>query len=284
MPSVSQGASGTVVSAVDRVTGHEVAVKVVAKHWNASRHQRSALHREAALWRRACNATRQAGQFIAIEEDANNYYIVSEKCHGGSLQQLLDTRGVLTEGELSQVAWCVLTFLSDMHKSSIYYGDMKPGNVILKDIYPCNSDPGCLAVRVIDFGCSQLVSGAQDSGAPLRAMAGSPLFLAPEILSGAYGLPADMWAFGVTLYMLVCNRMPFWLEPISALESSDIEAINLAIRYNPVLFAGAQWRGVSEDLKDLICGLLEKDPARRLTAEQAMQHAWFTSARDMCLV
>ncbi|GFR48242.1 hypothetical protein Agub_g10105 [Astrephomene gubernaculifera] len=275
---LGQGAMGTVVSACDRVTGEEVAVKVVAKQSNAGRHQRSALHREASLWRRACAASRQAGRFIAIEEDASNYYIIAEKCNGGSLQQMLDDRGALSEVELSQVAWCVLTFLSDMHSQSMYYGDLKPGNVILKDVYPCSSDPGCLNVRVVDFGCSQLVT----HGSPLRSLSGSPLFLAPEVITGAYGLPADMWAFGVMLFMLICNRLPFWLEPIPYLEQLDMDSIHDAIRYNPVLFAGPKWRGVSEELKDLICGLLEKDPARRLTAAKAMEHPWFESTKDMC--
>ncbi len=62
------------------------------------------------------------------------------------------------------------------------------GNVILKDVYPCGSEGGCLNVRVVDFGCSQLVV----PGTPLRGMSGSPLFVAPEIIGGAYGLPADM--------------------------------------------------------------------------------------------
>ncbi|GIL55570.1 hypothetical protein Vafri_11123 [Volvox africanus] len=278
---LGQGAMGTVVSATDRVTGEEVAVKVLVKQRNAGRHQRAALHREAGLWRKAYAASRQAGRFIAIEEDASNFYIVSEKCHGGSLQQMLYERGALTEAELSQVAWCILTFLSDLHSHSIYYGDLKPGNVILKDVYPCNSDPGCLSVRVIDFGCSQIVS----PGSPLRTLSGSPLFLAPEIIKGSYGLQADMWALGVTLYMLICNRLPFWLEPIDQLEQLlDVDSINTAIEYSPVLFAGKHWRGVSEDLKDLICGLLEKDPARRLTAVMAMQHPWFSSAKEMCRV
>ncbi|PNH11578.1 Calcium-dependent protein kinase 13 [Tetrabaena socialis] len=277
-PELGQGSFGNVHSAINRASGQEVAVKLVAKQRHAGRNQRSALHREASLWKRACLATAQAGQFHAIEEDASNFYLVSEKCDGGSLQQMLDTRGVLKEAELGQVAWCVLTFLQGMHQNSIYYGDLKPGNVILKDAYPCTAEPPCLNVRVVDFGCSQLVS----PGSPLRAMSGSPLFLAPEIISGAYGLPADMWAMGCTLYMLVCNRLPFWLEPIPQLECFDLDAINGGIQYSPVLFAGAKWRGVSEELKDLICGLLEKDPARRLTSEQAKQHSWFANAKEMC--
>ncbi|KAG2430768.1 hypothetical protein HYH02_013607 [Chlamydomonas schloesseri] len=291
--SLGQGAFGAVHTAVHKATGEEVAVKVVSKQRNAGRNQRGALHREAQLWKRACAASRQACRFLAIEEDATNYYIISEKCDGGSLQQMLDARGSLKEEELSQVAWCVLTFLSDLHKSGIYYGDLKPGNVILKDEYPCSGASssgggggggGCLNVRVVDFGCSQLVSGSSDA-APLRGLAGSPLFLAPEILKGSgYGLPADMWALGVSMYMLLCGRLPFWLESVPQLEALDMDSINLGIMYNPVLFAGAQWKGVSEPLKELICGLLEKDPARRLTAAQAMEHPWFAAAKEMCAV
>ena len=60
---------------------------------------------QATLWRKAYAASKQAGRFMFIEEDTSNYYIVSEKCHGGSLQQMLDARGALTEAELTQVAW-----------------------------------------------------------------------------------------------------------------------------------------------------------------------------------
>ncbi|PNW88874.1 hypothetical protein CHLRE_01g048650v5 [Chlamydomonas reinhardtii] len=281
---LGQGAYGMVHTALNKATGEEVAVKVVAKQRNAGRNQRGSLHREAQLWKRACVASRQACQFFAIEEDAVNYYIISEKCDGGSLQQMLDARGSLKEEELSQVAWCVLSFLGDLHKSGIYYGDLKPGNVILKDEYPCTSGAlgSCLNVRVVDFGCSQLVSTSE--AAPLRGLAGSPLFLAPEILKGSYGLPADMWALGVSMYMLLCGKLPFWLESVPQLEQLDMDSINLGIMYNPVLFAGAQWKGVSEQLKDLICGLLEKDPARRLTAAQAMEHPWFAAAKETCAV
>lgn len=77
----------------------------------------------------------------------------------------------------------------DPHQTLLLSVSVRPtGNVILKDVYPCGSEGGCLNVRVVDFGCSQLVV----PGTPLRGMSGSPLFVAPEIIGGAYGLPADM--------------------------------------------------------------------------------------------
>lgn len=219
-----------------------------------------------------------------MEEDFANFYIVQERCRGGSLQQVLDVQGGLVEDELSEVAFCVLTFLDSMHRNNIYFGDLKPGNVILKDEYtrPCPGDSpdevrrGCLNVKVVDFGCSQLVSG------PLRAVAGTPLFSSPELIGGSYGLPADMWALGVMLYTLVSNRLPFWLEPVGDLELLDVDAVYSSILHSPVIFAGARWRGVSEPLKDLICSLLEKDPEQRLTAAQALEHPWFAAAQETC--
>jgi serine/threonine protein kinase len=104
--------------------GDELAVKIVPK-CSVGRQQRSALNREAQIWRRACQATSQAARFIAVEEDASQFYILSEKLDGGNLQQMLDTRGVLAEHELAQVAFCCSQFLADMHRSGLYYGDMK---------------------------------------------------------------------------------------------------------------------------------------------------------------
>lgn len=86
------------------------------------------------------------------------------------------------------------------------------------------------------------------------------------------------------LYTLICARLPFWLEPVSDLEELDLDSIYASIRYSPVLFAGKLWKGVSEELKDLVCGLLEKDPSRRLSAEAALEHPWFAQAREMCEV
>jgi serine/threonine protein kinase len=269
---------------------------------------------QANIWRRACAASQQAARIHSIEEDYQNFYIVQERCRGGSLQQLVDSGEGLNEEELGEVAFCVLTFLSSMHRNGIYYGDLKPGNVILKDAcpHPCSlpapddtsasadaaRSSRCMNVRVVDFGSSQLVSST-----PLRGITGTPFFLAPEVIGGSYGLPADMFALGVMLYTLVTpNKLPFWLEPINQLEDSlglsgdsmqegaaalQADAIHIifdSIVHNPVIFAGAKWKGVSEPLKDLICSLLAKDPADRLTAQQALEHPFFATALDACLV
>ncbi len=227
---------------------------------------------------------------------------------------------------------------------------------MLRKAYECRAgspaasrdDDACLAVRIIDFGCSQMVS--PHSPPPLRGLSGSPLFLAPEIVNGhCYGHPADVWALGVTLYYLASGRLPFWTEPLEYLDTLDTEELNAGICANPVsrlralcgvpevlarlagwayagvgrrslrhvgqmglcapchvgrrprcrvrcgsvapqarglsacdparvrpvrtqvIFGGPRWRHVSGDLTHLLVGLLAKDPAKRLTAEQAMQ-------------
>lgn len=91
--------------------------------------------------------------------------------------------------------------------------------------------------------------------------------MAPEVLNASYGPEADVWSAGVVLYILLSGLPPFW--------APNDEGIFAAIRETkPNLHSGA-WGSVSDDAKDLVHRILDKDPGRRLTIEEILRHRWF---------
>jgi [calcium/calmodulin-dependent protein kinase] kinase len=98
--------------------------------------------------------------------------------------------------------------------------------------------------------------------------AGSPAFMPPELCVPKHGhvsgRAADIWSMGVTLYCLIFGRIPF--EKFGMLE------LYQSIREDSVEFEVP----VSDDLRDILLRLLEKDPEKRITIEQLREHPWVT--------
>ena len=90
--------------------------------------------------------------------------------------------------------------------------------------------------------------------------------MAPEVLLGNYTLKADMWSLGVVTYMLLCGAKPFWAHK----KKRIVEKIMRA----HVKMKEPNWKFISKEAKDFVMLLLQKDPAKRPTAEEAMAHAW----------
>jgi len=96
--------------------------------------------------------------------------------------------------------------------------------------------------------------------------AGTPHYVAPQVLAGKYDQASDMWSVGVIQYGLLCGYPPFYGE-------SDADVLT-KVRSGNFTFNAADWRDVSDDAKDLIRKLLTMNPRDRYTAEQALAHAW----------
>ena len=105
--------------------------------------------------------------------------------------------------------------------------------------------------------------------AMLNTMAGSFGYAAPEImLKQGHGKPVDMWSLGVITYTLLCGYSPFRSENVADL----IEEC----KSGRIVFHGRYWKDVSSDAKDFIISLLQPDPSKRLTSEEALQDVWLT--------
>lgn len=86
--------------------------------------------------------------------------------------------------------------------------------------------------------------------------------MAPEVLRRSYGTEADVWSIGVIAYILLCGSRPFWART----ESGIFKAV---LKTDPN-FDDPPWPSLSSESRDLVKGLLNKDPEKRMTAAQAL--------------
>lgn len=99
----------------------------------------------------------------------------------------------------------------------------------------------------------------------MHQMYGTPYYIAPEVLSGNYTEKCDMWSIGVMLYIMLCGSPPF--------NGSDDQIIN-KVKKGEWSFRGQAWSSISEEAKDLVSKLMEKNINNRLTAVDALAHPW----------
>ena len=119
------------------------------------------------------------------------------------------------------------------------------------------------SVRLIDFGLSK----ASRSNKNLTTVAGTPYYMAPEVLEGNYAAKADIWSLGVLMYTLVSGYLPF--------QGSTSAEVFRKIKEAEYHFNHVEFDSVSGECKDLITKLLVANPKKRLTGKEALGHPWF---------
>ncbi|OQV17024.1 Calcium/calmodulin-dependent protein kinase kinase 2 [Hypsibius exemplaris] len=149
-----------------------------------------------------------------------------------------------------------------LHSCGIVHRDIKPENLLV-------SKEGI--VKIVDFNiCVELEKDADGREQPVECWHGTPAFTPPECLQPdqkrAAGRPLDVWSLGVTLFACVTGNLPFRADGL-------LPDLFESILTDPVSFPPGLV--ISDDLKDLIGGLLRKDPRERLTMDQVQQHPWF---------
>jgi calcium/calmodulin-dependent protein kinase I len=119
-------------------------------------------------------------------------------------------------------------------------------------------------IKIADFGFSKNFGEEK-----LMTSCGSPGYVAPEVLTcESYDKSVDMWSVGVILYILLCGYPPFYADNAPALFKKIME-----VQYD---FDDPSWEDVSDAAKSLIQHLLVKEPEKRYTATQCMEHEWVT--------
>jgi len=205
---------------------------------------------------------------VSAYENKKMLYIVMEKYDGGDLFDLVVAQGGRLKDErfAARVALQILSGLQYLHSRRIAHCDIKLCNILLT---------GKSQVKLIDFGASQFV---QDNSM-LFSEVGSPSFIAPEVLMGAYNELCDMWSVGVVVFILVFGFNPFNPRAVPALAHKEQICENILKGFSPDTKPGygayfPDKISVSAEARDFIGCLLVSDWRQRIAADEALRHPW----------
>lgn len=198
-------------------------------------------------------------------ETMNNLYLVTDLALGGELFDRICRKGSYYEADAADLVRATLSAVAYLHDHGIVHRDLKPENLLFRTPED-NAD-----LLIADFGLSRVMDEEQFH--VLTTTCGTPGYMAPEIFKKTgHGKPVDIWALGVITYFLLCGYTPFDRDS----DFEEMQAIlNADYSFTPVDY----WRGVSDGAKDFIRLCLTIDPARRMSAHEALQHPFVAGYR-----
>ncbi|MEU6588942.1 protein kinase [Streptomyces sp. NPDC046881] len=240
---LGRGGMGTVWRAEDETLGRTVAVKELRFPSNIDEEEKRRLItrtlREAKAIARIRNNS-AVTVFDVVDED-DRPWIVMELVEGKSLAEVIREDGVLEPRRAAEVGLAILDVLRSAHREGILHRDVKPSNVLI-------AEDG--RVVLTDFGIAQVEGDPSITSTGM--LVGAPSYISPERARGHKpGPAADLWSLGGLLYAAVEGTPPY--------DKGSAIATLTAVMTEPL-----EEPKNAGPLRDVIYGLLTKDPAKRL--------------------
>ena len=213
---------------------------------------------------------------VAIRDvviEGSTFAIVMDYVNGGDLRDLLRVHGCLPPAQVASLGTRIAQGLSSVHQAGVIHRDIKPANVLLSSrlsrggdpaetvvvgVAPGGEVPETIVPRLASFGVARICDTF--SASHITGAIGTPLYMAPEILSlQAPTSAADIYSLGIMLYEMVCGTTPFVGEPAQLLS------------HHARRDAGRP-QGVPDPLWELIASMISKQPGTRPSIEDVAQH------------
>ena len=238
-------------------------------------------------------------------EDDNNIYLINEFCGGGDVASLHDKYGEFPEFLLKFVMSQVFLAISFLHSNKVVHGDIKRENIAFvydgkyktkeeferffskifkdKEIQNEINEVGGMdnlseeaqnivkelcnyEIKILDFGSAKMKK-RDKINKKLTGIVGTAFYCSPEVVKEKYDFESDEWACGVMMYILLSNVAPF--------PGDNEEEIFDNILSKEINVDIPELKSISNNCKDLIKKLCDKNPKQRIKSEEALNHPFF---------
>ncbi|KAL8119575.1 calcium-dependent protein kinase-like [Apium graveolens] len=252
---LGRGQFGVTYLCTEDLSGELFACKSILKRKLVTKNDKEDMKREIQIMQHMSGQPNIV-EFKGVYEDLKSVHLVMELCAGGELFDRIIAQGHYSERAAATICRQIVNVVHVCHFMGIMHRDLKPENFLL------DSQGEGAMIKATDFGLSVFI----EEGKVYRDIVGSAYYVAPEVLKRSYGKEIDIWSAGVILYILLCGVPPFWAE--------NEKGIFDAIQEGEIDFDCEPWPSISKSAKDLVRRMLTRDPRKRITSAQVLEHPW----------
>ena len=277
---IGQGAFGKVNIGLNVLSGRVVAIKSFNKDkLTINRENMKKILYETNLMQKLNHPN--ITKILEMFEDNKFILIIMEYINGGNLFSFVKKRRKLSEKISKFLFRQIILGIKHIHSKDIVHRDIKLENILID----LNN-----RIKICDFGIGVILNSEDDL---LYDQCGTPMYMAPEIIlsskkKGYKGFPVDIWSAGIALYIMLSGTLPFNIKKLNkknknSENTSSEEDISLShnnnyeLQYSIINKNPKHIEKISDEARDLLHGLLNKDPNKRLTIDQILNHPWLKS-------
>ena len=270
---IGQGAFGKVNIGLNVLSGRIVAIKSFIKDELKNSENMDKILYETNLMRKLNHPN--ITKILETFEDDKYIFIIMEYINGGNLFSFVKKRRKLSEKISKFLFRQIIEGIQHIHSKKIVHRDIKLENILID----LNNK-----IKICDFGIGIMLNSDDEL---IREQCGTPMYMAPEIIlnskkNGYKGYPVDIWSAGIALYIMLSGTLPFSYKNYDNNEKNEMNnnSISLSnnnnydLQYSIVNKNPKKIKKISSEARDLLHGLLNKDPNKRLTIEEILNHPW----------
>lgn len=255
---LGEGSFGSVYLGVNKLTKEQRAIKKLKKPKGYDKYKVSdEIKKEIDILKKLDH--QNIMKIYEFYENDEEFALVTELCEGGELFDTILAKKYLEEVDAAIIMFQLFGAIAYCHSQNIMHRDLKTENILLET----KKKNGYYKIKLIDFGIAKIL----EKGEFETSLSGTCFYIAPEVIQKNYDKRCDLWSCGVILYILLCGQLPFG--------GNDNREIFRNIQKGHYDMNLAPFPTVSNEAKNLIDKLLQQDPNRRISAEDALQHPWF---------
>lgn len=255
---LGSGYNGSVYLATNKSTGEKCAVKPF-KLRGVNMRQRREIKSEAEVFLGMDHP--HVARLSDVYQDETDLFFVMENLEGGELFDRIQKFKRFTDIDAASTVWQMLLVVNYLHGRNIIHRDLKPENFLY-------DKKGSDHMKLIDFGFSR--AHKQDTS-KLRLVCGTTPYMAPEVIQGSYDKRGDLWSIGVITYILLVGKWPFEAASDQELKAKICQGV---FDWPQQDAQPEQQAGKSQGAHDFVTKLLELDPEKRFSADEALKHPW----------
>lgn len=252
---IGKGTYGLVYKVVHKITGQIRALKVIKKDNIWIRDDGEDFLKEIEILKKVDHIN--IAKIYEYFEDELNYFIVSEYVPEGALFDSIQKVTNIDEHFVRKIMKQLLSAVTYLHKMHITHHDLKPDNILISKIMENG-----LEIKIVDYGIPCFIKKSK------KVMVDFPSYVSPDVLYGNQNEKCDIWSCGVLLHVLLIGYPPF--------RANTVKDLFEIIKKGVLTTSSNEWCLISEQAKDLIIKMLNREHLARYSADQCLDHEWMS--------